>query len=154
MRSAAAREGKDPNVINPVVPVDLVIDHSVQVDDTSTEGFKEMPHWSLNATGNGTNFYIGLKKLLRTSASCHRDGHRHEVNLEYLSHVVMTKEVGGETFVFPEIVVGTDSHTTMINGLGVVGWGVGGIEAIAAMLGQPLEIVTPDVIGFRLTGKT
>jgi len=154
MRSAAARVGNDPNVINPVVPVDLVIDHSVQVDNTSAEGFQinaglefernreryEFLHWTEKAF---TNIRIVPPAT----------GIVHQVNLEYLSNVVIKKEFNGETFVFPEIVVGTDSHTTMINGLGVIGWGVGGIEAIAAMLGQPLEIVTPDVIGFRLTGR-
>lgn len=154
MRSAAARAGKDPNVINPVVPVDLVIDHSVQVDNTSAEGFQinaglefernreryEFLHWTEKAF---TNIRIVPPAT----------GIVHQVNLEYLSNVVMKKEFNGETFVFPEMVVGTDSHTTMINGLGVIGWGVGGIEAIAAMLGQPIEIVMPDVIGFRLAGN-
>jgi aconitate hydratase len=154
MREAAVRAGKDPAAINPVVPVDLVIDHSVQVDDTSVDGFQinaglefernreryEFLHWTEKAF---TNIRIVPPAT----------GIVHQVNLEYLSNVLLTKDFAGETFVFPEIIVGTDSHTTMINGLGVLGWGVGGIEAIAAMLGQPLEIVTPDVIGFRLTGK-
>lgn len=155
MRSALVKRGGDPNKINPVVPVDLVIDHSVQVDYYgSPDAYRmnaavefsrnreryEFLHWAQQAFDN-------FKVVPPAS------GIVHQVNLEYLGKVVLTKEIDGETFVFPDTLVGTDSHTTMINGLGVVGWGVGGIEAVAAMLGEPIEIVAPDVIGVRFTGR-
>ncbi|MHB1481000.1 MAG: aconitate hydratase AcnA [Bellilinea sp.] len=155
MRSALVKRGGEPKKINPVVPVDLVIDHSVQVDYygspdayrmNATVEFSrnreryEFLHWAQQAFDN-------FKVVPPAS------GIVHQVNLEYLGKVVLTKEINGEMFVFPDTLVGTDSHTTMINGLGVVGWGVGGIEAVAAMLGEPIEIVAPDVIGVRFTGK-
>ena len=155
MRSAIARLGGNPVVINPTVQVDLVIDHSIQVDyagipDAYQRNAKiefernkeryEFLHWAQKAFSN-------FRVVPPAS------GIVHQVNLEYLATVVLTKESDGKTFVYPDTLVGTDSHTTMINGLGVVGWGVGGIEAIAAMLGEPIEIVEPDVLGMRLTGK-
>jgi len=155
MRSAIARLGGDPKKINPVVPVDLVIDHSVQVDffagpdalarnaelefQRNRERY-EFLHWGQNAF---SNFRVVPPAT----------GIVHQVNLEYLAQVVQTKQNGAEVLAYPDTLVGTDSHTTMINGLGVVGWGVGGIEAEAAMLGQPINIVTPDVIGFKLYGQ-
>lgn len=153
MRSAALRDGKDPLAINPVIPVDLVIDHSVQVDDTGLDAFRRNAELEFERNRERYEFLHWTQKAFSNIRIVPpATGIVHQVNLEYLSQVVGTRTIDGETFVFPETLVGTDSHTTMINGLGVVGWGVGGIEAIAAMLGQPLEIVTPDVVGFRLSG--
>jgi aconitate hydratase len=155
MRSAIARLGGDPKKINPLVPVDLVIDHSVQVDffaspdalmrnadlefQRNRERY-EFLHWGQTAFDN-----------LRVVPPA--TGIVHQVNLEYLSQVTRVKAVEDERLAFPDTLVGTDSHTTMVNGLGVVGWGVGGIEAEAAMLGQPIDMVTPDVVGFKLYGQ-
>ncbi len=153
-RSAIAKMGGDPNKINPVVPVDVVIDHSVQVDYYGTPEalqlnaeieFKrnheryEMLHW-------------GQKAFQNFSVVPPATGIVHQVNLEFLSKVVLTREENGRKIAIPDTLVGTDSHTTMVNGLGVAGWGVGGIEAIAGMLGQPLEMLVPDVVGFELRG--
>ena len=155
MRSAVARLGGDPKKINPLVPVDLVIDHSIQVDffatadalnrNTEMEFLRNKERYEFLKWGQQAfdNFRVVPPMT----------GIVHQVNLEYLANVVMTKEDGGETFAFPDTLVGTDSHTTMINGLGVVGWGVGGIEAEAVMLGQPMDMLLPDVIGFKLYGK-
>jgi aconitate hydratase len=155
MRSALARLGGDPRKINPTVPVDLVIDHSVQVDyyarpDSLVRNAElefarnreryEFLHWAQKAFHN---FRVVPPAT----------GIVHQVNLEYLGKVVLTRPEGDEVVAFPDTLVGTDSHTTMINGLGVVGWGVGGIEAISAMVGEPIEMLIPDVIGFRLTGR-
>ncbi len=155
MRSAVARLGGDPSKVNPLVPVDLVIDHSVQVDFFAAPDalqrnaeieFKrnreryEFLHWGKNAFDNF--------RVIPPST-----GIVHQVNLEFLAKVVMTRTVDGELLALPDTLVGTDSHTTMINGLGVVGWGVGGIEAEAAMLGQAIDMLTPDVIGFKLYGE-
>ncbi|HLF27246.1 MAG TPA: aconitate hydratase AcnA [Anaerolineae bacterium] len=155
MRAAAQRLGADPKKINPLIPVDLVIDHSVQVD------------------------YAGMRDALRLNADIEFERNReryeflrwgqqafdnfrvvppatgiiHQVNLEYLAKVVLLRKDSGLPLAFPDTLVGTDSHTTMINGLGVVGWGVGGIEAEASMLGQPLYLLTPEVIGFKLHGQ-
>lgn len=154
MRSAAVREGADPLAINPVIPVDLVIDHSVQVDETGMDAFRRNAELEFERNRERYEFLHWTQKAFSNIRIVPpATGIVHQVNLEYLSQVVGTRKIGTATFVFPETLVGTDSHTTMINGLGVVGWGVGGIEAIAAMLGQPLEIVTPEVVGFRLTGK-
>ncbi len=155
MRSAVARLGSDPKKVNPVVPVDLVIDHSVQVDffaspdalernaeiefDRNRERY-EFLHWGKNAFDN---FRVVPPAT----------GIVHQVNLEYLAKVVMTRETGDGVEAFPDTLVGTDSHTTMINGLGVLGWGVGGIEAEAAVVGVPLDMLSPDVVGFKLAGK-
>ena len=155
MRAALVRKGGKPEDINPIIPVDVVIDHSVQVDYYGTsDAFRknaeveftrnreryEFLHWCQQAFNNF--------KVVPPST-----GIVHQVNLEYLAKVAQVRQEDGKTYVFPDTLVGTDSHTTMINGLGVLGWGVGGIEAVAAMLGEPIEFVMPDVIGFKLTGK-
>jgi aconitate hydratase len=155
MRAAMARLGGDPKKINPLVPVDLVIDHSVQVD------FFAIPdalsrNAELEFQRNRERYEFlrwGQKAFDNFRVVPPATGIVHQVNLEYLAAVVMTKAQDGQVLAFPDTVVGTDSHTTMINGLGVVGWGVGGIEAEAAMLGQPIDLVTPDVIGFKLFGE-
>jgi aconitate hydratase A / 2-methylisocitrate dehydratase len=155
MRAAVARLGGDPGRINPLVPVDLVIDHSVQVDffaspdalarnaeiefQRNRERY-EFLHWAQQAFDN-----------LRVVPPA--TGIVHQVNLEYLAKVVLERQEDGHRLAYPDTLVGTDSHTTMINGLGVVGWGVGGIEAEAVMLGQPMDMLTPDVIGFKITGE-
>ncbi len=155
MRSAMVRMGGDPQKINPIIPVDLVIDHSVQVDSFALREalrinaeyeFKrnreryEFLHWGQNAFDN---FQVVPPAT----------GIVHQVNLEFLAKVVQTGSEDGQPVAYPDTLVGTDSHTTMINGLGVLGWGVGGIEAEAAMLGQPIYMLMPEVIGFKLTGQ-
>ena len=154
MRSAVARMGGDPQKVNPLVPADLVIDHSVQVDMFgSTLAFARNVEREYERNSERYS-------LLRWGQQAFRNfrvvppgtGIVHQVNLEYLASVIMTKNEHGEILVFPDTLVGTDSHTTMINGLGVLGWGVGGIEAEAVLLGQPLYLLTPEVIGVRLTG--
>jgi aconitate hydratase len=155
LRSAMQRLGGDPKKINPLVPVDLVIDHSVQVD----------------MFGSAAALFINAEREFERNRERYEflkwgqeafDNFRvvppatgivHQVNLEFLATVVMNEMNGGERVAFPDSLVGTDSHTTMINGLGVLGWGVGGIEAEAVMLGQPIYMLTPDVLGFRLTGR-
>src|SRR6266581_3574608 len=155
MRSAVARMGGNPQKINPLVPADLVIDHSVQVDMFgSTLAFAH----NVEREYERNSERYGLLRWGQQAFSNFRvvppgTGIVHQVNLEYLASVVMTKEEHGETIAFPDTLVGTDSHTTMINGLGVLGWGVGGIEAEAVLLGQPLYLLTPEVIGVRLTGS-
>ena len=155
MRAAAKRLGGDPKKINPVIPVDLVIDHSVQVDQ-----FGGPDALQFNAA---REFERNRERyeFLRWGAEAF-DGFRvvppatgivHQVNLEYLANVVQVREQNGERVALPDSLVGTDSHTTMINGLGVLGWGVGGIEAEAAMLGQPLYLLLPEVVGFELKGE-
>ncbi len=155
MRAAVERLGEDPARINPLSPVDLVIDHSVMVDKFG------------NATAFRDNVAIEMERnreryeFLRWGQQAFDNfrvvppgtGICHQVNLEYLGRTVWTKEEDGRTYAYPDTLVGTDSHTTMINGLGVLGWGVGGIEAEAAMLGQPVSMLIPEVIGFRLTGR-
>jgi len=155
MRDAMRRLGGDPNAINPLVPCDLVIDHSVQVD-----AFGSRAALTINATREferNTERYEFLKwgqqSLRNFSVVPPATGIVHQVNLEYLAKAVWSREIAGELVAFPDSLVGTDSHTTMINGLGVVGWGVGGIEAEAVMLGQPIYMLTPDVISFRLVGR-
>jgi aconitate hydratase len=155
MRDAMKRLGGDPNAINPLVPCDLVIDHSVQVD-----AFGSKTSLTINAQKeferNNERYEFlkwGQQSLSNFRAVPPATGIVHQVNLEYLAKTVWTKDANGETTAFPDSCVGTDSHTTMINGLGVVGWGVGGIEAEAVMLGQPIYMLTPDVIGFKLKGK-
>src|SRR6185295_12119898 len=155
MRDAVRRLGGDPKRINPLVPVDLVIDHSVQVDVFGNVIALER-NAEIEFERNRERYEFlrwGQKAFSNFRVVPPATGIVHQVNLEYLAHGVLTKKVGGETLAFPDTLVGTDSHTTMINGLGVLGWGVGGIEAEAAMLGQPLYMVTPQVIGFRLEGK-
>jgi aconitate hydratase len=155
MRDGVVALGGDPQKINPLVPVDLVIDHSVIVDEFgSPKAFAR--NVELEYERNEERY-----KFLKWGQQAFRNfrvvppgtGICHQVNLEYLAQTVWTGEEGGETLAYPDTCVGTDSHTTMINGLGVLGWGVGGIEAEAAMLGQPVSMLLPEVIGFRLTGK-
>lgn len=151
LRAEVARKGKDPNIINPLIPVDLVIDHSVQVDYFGTED--SYKHNMEEEYRRNTERYQFLKWAQKSfdnfSVVPPGMGICHQVNLEYLSKVVV--ERNGE--VFPDTLVGTDSHTPMVNGIGVVAWGVGGIEAEAAILGQPLYFIMPEVIGLKLTGK-
>ncbi len=155
MRSAVVAAGKDPSVINPLSPVDLVIDHSVMVDHFgSASSFDD--NVSLEMARNAERYRFlrwGQQAFDNFRVVPPGTGICHQVNLEYLAKAVWTKVENGRTLAFPDTLVGTDSHTTMINGLGVLGWGVGGIEAEAAMLGQPISMLIPEVIGFRLTGK-
>ncbi len=154
MRSAIARLGGNPRQINPLVPVDLVIDHSVQVDFFAA-GDALARNAELEFQRNRERYEFlrwGQKAFDNFRVVPPATGIVHQVNLEYLATVIMKSEEGGKQVIFPDTLVGTDSHTTMINGLGVVGWGVGGIEAEAAMLGQPIDMLTPDVIGFKLFG--
>jgi aconitate hydratase len=155
MRSAMARLGGDPKKVNPVVPVDLVIDHSVQVDFfATTEALQRNTEMEFHRNRERYEFLKwGQRAFDNFRVVPPMTGIVHQVNLEYLANVVMTKEEDGQTYVYPDTLVGTDSHTTMINGLGVVGWGVGGIEAEAVILGQPMDMLLPDVIGFKLHGK-
>jgi len=155
MRDTVKKAGGDPKQINPLVPVDLVIDHSVMVDAFGTDQALE---YNMKVEFERNEERYRFLRWAQTAFNNFRavppgTGIVHQVNLEYLASVAATKTVDGETLVFPDSLVGTDSHTTMINGLGVVGWGVGGIEAEAGMLGQPLYFVTPEVIGFKLTGS-
>ncbi|MHB2267547.1 aconitate hydratase AcnA [Aliihoeflea sp. PC F10.4] len=155
MRDAMVSLGGDPEKINPLVPVDLVIDHSVIVDEFGTP-MAFARNVELEYERNEERY-----KFLKWGQQAFRNfrvvppgtGICHQVNLEYLGQTVWTKEEDGVTVAYPDTCVGTDSHTTMINGLGVLGWGVGGIEAEAAMLGQPVSMLLPEVIGFKLTGK-
>ena len=155
MRDAIVRLGGDPEKINPLQPVDLVIDHSVQVDEYGTEA-AFLLNTNLEFERNHERYVFlrwGQNALKNFRAVPPGTGICHQVNLEYLGRTVFTAEQDGETLAYPDSLVGTDSHTTMINGLGVLGWGVGGIEAEAAMLGQPVSMLIPEVIGFRLSGK-
>jgi len=155
MRDAIRTLGGDPERVNPLVPAELVIDHSVQVDEYGTAGAYSAN--SLLEFQRNRERYAFLKwgqaAFRNFSAVPPGMGICHQVNLEYLARVVFTTEVDGEQVAYPDTVVGTDSHTTMINGLGVLGWGVGGIEAEAAMLGQPVSMLVPQVVGYKLTGK-
>ncbi len=155
MRDAVARAGGDPQKINPLSPVDLVIDHSVMVDRFgSDQAFHENVEIEMQRNGERYEFLRwGQQAFDNFSVVPPGTGICHQVNLEYLGQVVWTREEDGATYAYPDTLVGTDSHTTMINGLGVLGWGVGGIEAEAAMLGQPVSMLIPEVVGFRLTGK-
>ncbi|MEP3587970.1 MAG: aconitate hydratase AcnA [Marinobacter sp.] len=155
MREAVKKAGGDPALINPLSPVDLVIDHSVMVDDFGS------------AASFGKNVEIEMRRnqeryeFLRWGQQAFDNfrvvppgtGICHQVNLEYLGKTVWQKQDGDKTIAYPDTLVGTDSHTTMINGLGILGWGVGGIEAEAAMLGQPVSMLIPEVVGFKMTGK-
>ncbi|MEN2508764.1 aconitate hydratase AcnA [Stutzerimonas stutzeri] len=155
MRDAVSRAGADPQRINPLSPVDLVIDHSVMVDRFgSDQAFEQNVEIEMQRNGERYEFLRwGQQAFDNFRVVPPGTGICHQVNLEYLGQVVWTKEENGETIAYPDTLVGTDSHTTMINGLGVLGWGVGGIEAEAAMLGQPVSMLIPEVIGMRLTGK-
>lgn len=155
MRDAVKELGGDPEKINPLVPVDLVIDHSLMVDVFGSEdAFKRNVEREYERNGErykflkwGASAFDNFRVVPPGTGICH------QVNLEYLAQTVWTREEDGETIAYPDTLVGTDSHTTMVNGLSVLGWGVGGIEAEAAMLGQPVSMLIPEVIGFRLTGK-
>lgn len=155
MRDTVKLAGGNPKQINPLVPVDLVIDHSVMVDAFGTADALET---NMNIEFERNEERYRFLRWAQTAFDNFRavppaTGIVHQVNLEYLASVAATKVIDGDTEVYPDSLVGTDSHTTMINGLGIVGWGVGGIEAEAGMLGQPLYFVTPEVIGFKLTGN-
>ena len=157
MRSAVARLGGDPKKINPLVPVDLVIDHSVQVDFFATaDSLQRNAEMEFQRNRERYEFLKwGQKTFSNFRVVPPATGIIHQVNLEYLAQVVLAGKDGtgrGE-LLFPDTLIGTDSHTTMINGLGVVGWGVGGIEAEAVMLGQPMDMLLPDVIGIKLSGQ-
>jgi aconitate hydratase len=155
MRDAMVALGGDPTRINPLQPVDLVIDHSVQVDEYGTEAALLL-NTELEFERNGERYQFlkwGQTALRNFRAVPPGTGICHQVNLEYLAQVVFTAQDNGDTLAYCDSLVGTDSHTTMINGLGVLGWGVGGIEAEAAMLGQPVSMLIPEVIGFKLHGK-
>jgi aconitate hydratase len=155
MRQAMLDLGGDPKKINPLSPVDLVIDHSVQVDHFGTPAaFAENVRTEFERNGEryrflrwGQDSFENFRLVPPGTGICH------QVNLEYLSQVVWTTDESGKTIAYPDTLVGTDSHTTMVNGLAVLGWGVGGIEAEAAMLGQPLSMLIPEVVGMKLTGK-
>ncbi|SOC84268.1 aconitase [Ensifer adhaerens] len=155
MRDGIKALGGDPEKINPLVPVDLVIDHSVIVDEFGTpRAFARNVELEYERNEERYKFLKwGQQAFKNFRVVPPGTGICHQVNLEYLGQTVWTKEEGGETIAYPDTCVGTDSHTTMINGLGVLGWGVGGIEAEAAMLGQPVSMLLPEVIGFKLTGK-
>ncbi|MDC4361994.1 aconitate hydratase AcnA [Acinetobacter baumannii] len=155
MRAAMAEAGGNPEKINPLSPVDLVIDHSVMVDHfADDQAFEENVQIEMQRNGERYQFLRwGQSAFNNFSVVPPGTGICHQVNLEYLAQAVWLGEDNGQTFAFPDTLVGTDSHTTMINGLGVLGWGVGGIEAEAAMLGQPISMLIPEVIGFKLTGK-
>src|SRR5436190_13857358 len=154
MRDGIVRLGGDPSRVNPLQPVELVIDHSVQVDY-----FGQPDAFQLNAE---LEFSRNKERyaFLRWGQNAFRNfrvvppdtGIVHQVNLEYLARVIVSEDTTDGTLAYPDTLVGTDSHTTMVNGLGVVGWGVGGIEAEAAMLGQPISMLIPPVLGVRLTG--
>ena len=155
MREVVKEKNKDPNKINPLSPVDLVIDHSVQVDiNGSKDALQKNVEKEFERNGERYSFlkwgqqaFNNLRIVPPGTGICH------QVNLEYLSKVVWTADVDGEIYAYPDTLVGTDSHTTMVNGLSVLGWGVGGIEAEAGMLGQPTSMLIPEVIGFEMKGK-
>jgi aconitate hydratase len=155
MRDGILRLGGDPQKVNPLVPVDLVIDHSVMVDVSgSAEAMKKNVDIEFERNGERYEFLRwGQEAFDNFRVVPPGTGICHQVNLEYLGQVVWLATDAGDTYAFPDSCYGTDSHTTMINGLGVLGWGVGGIEAEAAMLGQPIAMLIPDVIGFRVSGR-
>jgi aconitate hydratase len=155
MREAVKEKNKDPNTINPLSAVDLVIDHSVQVDQSAkSDSFDKNVEIEFKRNGErysflkwGQNAFDNFRIVPPGTGICH------QVNLEYLSKVVWSEDVKGQKYIFPDTLVGTDSHTTMVNGLSVLGWGVGGIEAEAGMLGQPISMLIPEVIGFEVKNK-
>jgi aconitate hydratase len=155
MRAAMVDLGGDPQKINPLSPVDLVIDHSVQIDNFATpQAFEENVKIEFERNGERYRFLSwGQQAFENFRLVPPGTGICHQVNLEYLSQVVWTTDEDGKTIAYPDTLVGTDSHTTMVNGLSVLGWGVGGIEAEAAMLGQPISMLIPEVVGMKLTGK-
>ncbi len=155
MRDAVKSKNKDPNKINPISSVDLVIDHSVMVDNyASNDSFKKNVEKEFSRNGERYSFLKwGQKAFDNFRVVPPGTGICHQVNLEYLSKVVWSSNSDGDVYAYPDTLVGTDSHTTMVNGLSVLGWGVGGIEAEAAMLGQPISMLIPEVIGFKLSNK-
>ena len=156
MRDGILSLGGKPSKVNPLVPVDLVIDHSVMVDFSATrDSLKKNVDIEFERNGERYSFlrwgqmaFDNFRVVPPGTGICH------QVNLEYLAQAVWTADLDGKTYAYPDTLYGTDSHTTMVNGMGVLGWGVGGIEAEAAMLGQPIAMLIPDVIGFRLSGRT
>ncbi|MFO7173620.1 MAG: aconitate hydratase AcnA [Bacillota bacterium] len=155
MRSAVKAKGGDPKRINPLIPVDLVVDHSVQVDAFGTEwAYRYNVEREYERNRERYQFLKWAQKSFKNFRVVPPGmGIIHQVNIEYLAKVVQRRERDGEVLAFPDTLVGTDSHTTMVNGLGVLGWGVGGIEAEAVMLGQPYYMLIPQVVGFKLTGE-
>ena len=155
MREAVKEKDKDPNTINPLSAVDLVIDHSVQVDKSaSASSFEKNVDIEFKRNGERYSFLKwGQQAFNNFRIVPPGTGICHQVNLEYLSKVVWSEKFKEENYLFPDTLVGTDSHTTMVNGLSVLGWGVGGIEAEAGMLGQPISMLIPEVIGFEVTNK-
>ncbi|NKD55769.1 MULTISPECIES: aconitate hydratase AcnA [unclassified Haematospirillum] len=155
MRDAVTRLGGDPQKINPLSPVDLVIDHSVMIDHFgAVDSLKKNMDLEFERNGERYEFLRWGQKAFRNFRAVPPGaGICHQINIEHLARVAWTGEEGKRTLVYPDTCVGTDSHTTMVNGLGVLGWGVGGIEAEAAMLGQPVSMLIPEVVGFKLTGK-
>ena len=155
MRDAVSDMGKDPELINPLIPVDLVIDHSINTDYAGRDDALELNN-QIDFQKNKERYALfkwAQGSLRNFRAVPPGNGICHQVNLEYLSPLVHVKEKDGMRIAYPDSCFGTDSHTTQIDGLGVVGWGVGGIEAEAVMVGQPSYMKLPDVIGFKLTGK-
>jgi aconitate hydratase len=155
MREAVKEKNKDPNTINPLSTVDLVIDHSVQVDKSANaDSFEKNVNIEFERNGERYSFLKwGQQAFKNFRIVPPGTGICHQVNLEYLSKVVWSEKYKDENYLFPDTLVGTDSHTTMVNGLSVLGWGVGGIEAEAGMLGQPISMLIPEVIGFKVTNK-
>ncbi|WP_075484327.1 aconitate hydratase AcnA [Candidatus Pelagibacter communis] len=155
MREAVKEKNKDPNSINPLSAVDLVIDHSVQVDQSAkADSFEKNVDIEFERNGERYSFLKwGQQAFDNFRIVPPGTGICHQVNLEYLSKVVWSEEFKGDKYLFPDTLVGTDSHTTMVNGLSVLGWGVGGIEAEAGMLGQPISMLIPEVIGFEIKNK-
>ena len=155
MREAVKEKNKDPNTINPLSAVDLVIDHSVQVDQSAKkDSFDKNVEIEFNRNGERYSFLKwGQQAFNNFRIVPPGTGICHQVNLEYLSKVVWSEDYNNESYLFPDTLVGTDSHTTMVNGLSVLGWGVGGIEAEAGMLGQPISMLIPEVIGFEMKNK-
>ncbi len=155
MRDALKKLGADPELANPLIPADLVIDHSVQVDSFGTpQAFLENAVLEFSRNQERYAFLRWGQKAFSNFRVVPPDtGIVHQVNLEYLANVVFSQKVDGSLQAYPDSLMGTDSHTTMINGVGVVGWGVGGIEAEACMLGQPISMLLPQVVGFKLSGK-
>src|SRR3990167_928979 len=155
MRDAIKKLGGNPELINPLSPVDLVIDHSIQVDAYASADAMQINSDMEMLRNNERYFFLrwGQKAFANFSVVPPDTGICHQVNLEYLAKTVWHDDKNGVKTAYPDTLVGTDSHTTMINGLGVLGWGVGGIEAEAAMLGQPISMLIPEVIGMKMTGK-
>src|SRR5450432_146298 len=155
MREAIVKLGGDPQKVNPLAPAELVIDHSVQVDEYGAANSLQHNN-EVEFKRNGERYMFlrwGQSAFSNFKVVPPNTGIVHQVNIERLARVIFSDESGAKKAAYPDTLVGTDSHTTMVNGLGVLGWGVGGIEAEAAMLGQPVSMLVPQVVGFRLTGK-